>query len=87
MLKFGGQIAGHFPEFGRQIFLKALLKILSQNLRSSGNSTLILKISWKNIETLLSSIVLSEISFANIANWDMGDFVHFLPLFEHRIHS
>ena len=77
-------------EFGRHFFLKALLKILSQNLRSKCDSTLILKISYKNIETLLSSIVLSEISFANIANWDMGDFVHFvhfLRLFEHRIHS
>ena len=35
----------------------------------------------------MSSTVLSEISFANITNWDMGVFVNFLRLFEHRIHS
>ena len=62
------KFAEHFSKFGRQIFLKAFFKIPLQNLRSSDNSTLILKISRKNIETLLSSIVLSEISFANIAN-------------------
>ena len=37
----------------------------------------LLKISWTNIETSLSSIVLNEISFANIANWDMGDLLIF----------
>ena len=41
----------------------------------------------KNIETLLSSIVLNEINCAYIANWDMGDFGQFLRLFEQRIHS
>ena len=34
-------IAGYFSEFGRQIFLKALLKIPLINLRSKFNSTLI----------------------------------------------
>ena len=31
----------------------------------------------KNIEALLSSIILNEINCLNIANWDMGDFGHF----------
>ena len=46
--EFGGQFlkfAGHFSEFGCQFFLRALLNIPLQNLRSKFNSTLILKIS------------------------------------------
>ena len=38
--QFGGQIlkfAGHFSEFGRQIFSKALLKIALKNLGSKLN--------------------------------------------------
>ena len=52
--KLGGQIlknARQISEFGRQIFLKAQLKIPLQNLRSKYVD---MKISWKNIEILLS---------------------------------
>ena len=34
-----------------------------QNLRSKLNSTLILKMPWKNMETLFSSIILNEVNF------------------------
>ena len=43
-----------FKKFGCQMFLKASLKIPLQNLRSKCDSTSILNISWKNIETLLT---------------------------------
>ena len=37
----------------------------------------ILKISWKKMEKCKSLRFLSEDNFTKIANWDMGNFVHF----------
>ena len=41
----------------------------------------------QNIEKWLSYNGYVGIDYANVANWDMGDLVDFLRLFDHRIHS
>ena len=48
--------------------------------------TRILKISGKNIEKCRRRSDLSEAHFWNIANWDIGDFVHFWQFFWPNIH-
>ena len=50
-------------------------------------SKAILKVSCKNIEKWLSYNEFVGIDYAHVANWDMGDLVHFLRLFDNRIHS
>ena len=41
----------------------------------------------KNIEKWLSYNEFVGIDYAHVANWDMGDLVLFLRLFDHIIHS
>ena len=67
-------------------FLEALIKIPVNNLMSWDTSTSILKISWKNIDRWLRSILFKTARFWKIANWDIGDFVNFWQFFEPKIH-
>ena len=41
----------------------------------------------QNVEKWLRNKKFVVIDYANVANWDMGDLVHFLRLFDYRIHS
>ena len=50
-------------------------------------SKAILNVSCKNIEKWLSYNKFVWIDYANVANLDMGNLVHFLRLFDHRLHG
>ena len=68
-------------------FFKGLTQNSGQiNVRFCGNSLPILKISDENIEKWKSLKLFGEVNFAINANWDMGNFVHFLQFFGLSIH-
>ena len=67
-------------EFGRQNFLKALIKNPLLTIRVFFYSEAILKVSCKNIEKWLSYNKFVGIDYANVANRDMGDLVHFFAI-------
>ena len=73
-------------KFGRQIFFWGLDKKSAPILSAKCTFTHILKISSKNIEKCRRKSDLSKAHFWNIANWDIGDFVHFLQFFSPNIH-
>ena len=69
-----------------QIFFKGLNQKSAFYNKGFFYSKAILKVSWKNIEKRLSYNEFVGIDYAHVANWDMGDLVLFLRLFDHRIH-
>ena len=62
---------------GKIQICEAKIKNKSSKLSAKFSFTLILKISWEEIEKCKSLRLLSEDKFSKIANGDMVNFVHF----------
>ena len=67
----------HFPEFGRQFFLRPKPKIRPDFRREMYFHAYPENFRQKNIEKYRRRSHFSEAHFGNIANWDIGNFVHF----------